>query len=156
MLDRRQLLGSAAALGAASFITPAFAADDEAARLNALMDAFFQEGLQQSPEQATLLGLDKGADAGLRSKLHDESAAGEAARRAQNADQLKRIQGIDASKLSGMDRVNYDTVRYTLESRAATSAFEYGGRGGGGGVSPYVISRQAGAYQDVPGFLDTK
>ncbi len=60
MLDRRQLLGSAAALGAASFITPGFAADDEAARLNAMMDAFFNEGLQQGPEQATLLGLDKG------------------------------------------------------------------------------------------------
>jgi uncharacterized protein (DUF885 family) len=156
MLDRRQLLGSAAALGAASFITPAFAVDDEAARLNALMDAFFQEGLQQSPEQATLLGLDKGANAGLRARLHDESATGETARRALNADQLKRLQGIDAGKLIGMDRVNYDTVRYTLESRAATNAFEYGGRGGGGGVSPYVISQQTGAYQEVPDFLDTK
>src|SRR3569833_4768453 len=80
MLDRRQLLGSAAALGAASFITRAFAADDEAARLNALLDAFFQVGLRQNPEQATLLGLDKGPNAGLRSKLRDESATGEAAR----------------------------------------------------------------------------
>ncbi|MBL6853420.1 MAG: DUF885 family protein [Alphaproteobacteria bacterium] len=156
MLDRRQLLGSAAALGAASFITPVFAADDEAARLNALMDVFFQEGLQQGPEQATLLGLDKGPNAGLRSRLRDESAAGVAASRALSADQLKRIQGIDPGKLSGMDRVNYDTVRYTLESRVAMNAFDYGGAGGGGGVSPYVVSQQTGAYQQVPDFLDTK
>ncbi len=156
MLDRRQLLGSAAALGATAFSPPVFAADDAPARLSALFDAFFQEGLERNPEQATLLGLDKGANAGLRGRLRDESAAGIAAAKAQTADQLRRIGGIDASALSGMDRVNYDTVLYTLESRAAMNGFDYGGAGGGGGVSPYVISQQTGAYQQVPDFLDTK
>src|ERR1700710_2390374 len=141
MLDRRQLLGSAAALGAAALAPPAFAADDAPARLSALFDAFFPEGLERNPEQATLLGLDKGANAGLRGRLRDESAAGIAAAKAQTADQLKRIGGIDASALSGMDRVNYDTVRYTLESRAAMNGFAHGGAGGGGGVSPYVVSQ---------------
>ncbi len=36
------------------------------------------------------------------------------------------------------------------------NAFDYGGAGGGGGVSPYVVSQQTGAYQFVPDFLDTK
>lgn len=157
MLDRRQLLGSAASLAALAYTQRAFADTvPEAQKLNALFDAFSQENLNANPESATLLGLDTGANAGLRAKLHDGSATGEAARRALNADQLKRIAAIDPSKLSGMDRVNYDTVRYVLESRAGTNAFEYGGRGGGGGVSPYVISQQTGAYQEVPDFLDTK
>ena len=158
MLDRRQLLGSAAALGTLAIAAPAFGAPvpGEAVRLNALFDAIFQENLRQNPEQATQLGLDKGDNAELRGKLRDESAAGIAKAKALTADQLARLKSIDAGKLSGMDRVNYDTVLYTLDSRAAMNAFEYGGAGGGGGVSPYVISQQTGAYQSVPDFLDTK
>ncbi|MBV9905102.1 MAG: DUF885 family protein, partial [Alphaproteobacteria bacterium] len=158
MLDRRQLLGSAAAVTALAFAKPVWAASDanEVARLNAMFDDFFQEGLRRSPENATQLGLDKGANADLRGKLRDESAAGIAAAKALNADQLKRLKTIDRSKLSGLDRVNYDTVLYTRESQAAMQAFDYGGAGGGGGVSPYVISQQSGAYQSVPDFLDTK
>ena len=156
MLDRRQLLSTAAALVPLAVIRPAFGADSEAAKLNALFDAFFQEGLRQSPEQATLLGLDTGANADLRGKLRDESAAGIDRAKALTADQLSRLKTVNAGQLGGMDRVNYDTVFYTLDSRAAMNAFDYGGAGGGGGVSPYVISQQTGAYQQVPDFLDTK
>ena len=156
MLDRRQLLGSAAALGTLAIASPAFAAQAPDGRLNALFDAIFQENLRQNPEQATQLGLDKEGNAALRGKLRDESAEGIASAKALTAGQLGRLKAIDAKTLGGMDRVNYDTVLYTLESRAAMNAFEYGGAGGGGGVSPYVISQQTGAYQSVPDFLDTK
>ena len=158
MLDRRQLLGSVAALGTLAIVPPSFGATTpgEAARLNALFDAIFQENLRQNPEQATQLGLDKEGNAALRGRLRDESAAGIAYAKALTAGQLARLKAIDARNLGGMDRVNYDTVLYTLESRAAMNAFDYGGAGGGGGVSPYVISQQTGAYQSVPDFLDTK
>ncbi len=156
MLDRRQLLGSAAALGAAAFAPPVLAAGGDAAALNPLFEAFFEENLRANPEQATLLGLDTGVHADLRGKLRDESAAGIAQARALTADQLARLKAIDAGRLSGGDRVNYDTVLYTLDSRAAMNGFDYGGAGGGGGVSPYAISQQTGAYQQVPDFLDTK
>jgi uncharacterized protein (DUF885 family) len=153
MLSRRDLLSSAAALS----LVPALArasAPDEAAKLNVLMDAIFNENLRRNPEGATQLGFDKGANADLKSKLRDESRAGKAASKAENADQLRRLMALDASKLDGMDRVNYETIRYTKESAVAVGQFDFGAQGSG--PSPYVVSQQTGAYQSVPDFLDTK
>lgn len=156
MLSRRQLLGTAAAAASLALLEPARAASDavEVAKLNALFDTFFQENLRLNPEGATQLGLDKGANADLRSKLHDESAAGIAAAKALNASQLARLKTIDTAKLSGLDRVNYDTVLYTRESTAGVQAFDFGGTSYG--PSPYAVSQLTGAYQSVPDFLDTK
>jgi uncharacterized protein (DUF885 family) len=157
MLDRRRLLGSAASLAAFALSPPAFAdapPSSEAQKLNALFDVFFQEDLRQSPERATQLGLDTGANAGLKSKLRDDSAAGFAATKALTASQLDRLHAIDASKLTGLDRVSYDTVVYTRESSAAVQAFDFGGNSYG--PSPYVVSQLTGAYESVPDFLDTK
>ena len=47
----------------------------EDARLNALFDQCFPEGLRFRPENATNLGRDKGPNADLKSKLADDSAA---------------------------------------------------------------------------------
>ena len=129
MLSRRDLLASTVAASAAAFVLPDFAARADApassaSRLNVLMDNFFQENLQQNPEGATLLGLDKGTNAGLKSKLRDESAVGIAASKALNAGQLARLKALDAGTLTGMDRVNYDTLVYVGESRAAVTAFD--------------------------------
>ncbi len=157
MLSRRDLLSSSASLLALTSFAPIARADTgsgAAANLNALMDAFFQENLRQNPEGATQLGLDTGPNADLKSKLRDESAAGIAASKALNADQLRRLKTIDPGALAGMDRVNYDTVLYTRESAAAIAAFDFGGTSFG--PSPYVVSQLTGAYQSVPDFLDTK
>src|SRR5450755_1429724 len=99
MLSRRDLLASTAAASAVAFVLPDFVAradapESSASRLNVLMDNFFQENLQQNPEGATLLGLDKGANASLKSKLRDESAAGIAAGKALNASQLARLKAL--------------------------------------------------------------
>jgi len=158
MLSRRRFLASTAAVAGAIAAQPlplhAEPAKGEAAKLNALLDAIFQETLHQNPEGATQLGFDKGANADLKSKLRDESASGIAAAKALAADQLRRIQAIDASALTGMDRVNYDTILYTRESAVAVNAFDFGGTSYG--PSPYVVSQLTGAYQSVPDFLDTK
>ena len=157
MLNRRQLLASTAALGALAAQPLRLVAEPvggEAAKLNALLDAIFQEAMRNNPEGATQLGFDKGANADLKSKLRDESTAGIAAAKALNADQLRRLRAIDASALSGMDRVNYDTILYTRESASAINAFDFGGTSYG--PSPYVVSQLTGAYQSVPDFLDTK
>jgi uncharacterized protein (DUF885 family) len=157
MLSRRQLLASTAAT-AAAFSLPKFAfadaANPTAAKLNGLMDTFFQENLRASPERATLLGLDKGANADLKGKLGDESAAGIAADKALNESQLTRLKALDANALSGMDRVNYDTLVYIGDSRARVAAFDFGGSAFG--PSPYAVSQLTGVYQQVPDFLDTK
>ena len=73
MPNRRELtLATAAALAIAPWVSagaqsaPPTAED---ARLTALLDVFFREGLRQNPEGATQLGLDTGANADLRSKI---------------------------------------------------------------------------------------
>jgi uncharacterized protein (DUF885 family) len=161
MLSRRRLLATAAATASANALPkwtfPAYAEaapNSEAAKLNGLMETFFQENLQQNPESATLLGLDKGSNANLKSRLRDESAAGIAAAKALNAGQLARLKQVDAAKLTSMDRVNYDTLLYVGESRAQLAPFDYGGFGYG--PSPYVVSQLTGVYQTIPDFLDTK
>jgi uncharacterized protein (DUF885 family) len=152
MINRRDFLLTASALALAPL--PALAQSGEDARLDTLFAAFVTEDLRRRPEGATQLGLDKGPNADLRSRLSDNSAAGRDAARAMNADQLRRMQGIDRSALTAAGRVSYDTVAYTRRSAAAIAAFDFGG--GGFGPGPYVVSQQTGAYQSVPTFLDTK
>ncbi|OYY91274.1 MAG: Tat pathway signal protein [Sphingomonas sp. 28-66-16] len=155
MISRRTLLMTGAAAGSIAAL-PAFARapDDAGTRLAALFDAMFQDQLERNPEGATQLGLDKGANAGLRAKMSDQGEAGRAAARATTQAELEQLAAIDRTALSAGDRVNYDTVRYTRESAARVQTFDFGGSAYG--PSPYVISQQSGAYQSVPNFLDTK
>ncbi len=149
MFDRRDLLKAGAAAGALAAM-PGWARPAESS-LDALFTGFFQEGLRLRPESATLLGLDKGANAALRWKLSDGSAAGQAAAKALTQSQLKRLSAVDVKALSPVEKVNYDVILYTRQSAAAAQAFDFGS-----GRSPYVISQQDGAYQSTPNFLDTK
>jgi uncharacterized protein (DUF885 family) len=153
MLNRRAMLLSSGAAAVAVGLAPrALAAGDPA--LAALFDQFFQEGLNQRPETATQLGLDKGANAALKARLGDGSTAGRAAAKAQTADQLRRLLAVDRTKLTGADRLNYDTILYTRKSQADLARFDFGGTGFG--PSAYVVSQLTGVYQSVPDFLDTK
>jgi uncharacterized protein (DUF885 family) len=154
MLSRRDVLLTATAAAALGPFGAAQAQSAEDGRLNALFDAFFAEDLRRRPESATQLGMDKGPNADLKSRLGDNSPAGLAAAKAANADQLRRLAQIDQGALSGAGKVNYDTVLYTRRSAAAVQAFEFGGSGFG--PSPYVVSQITGAYQSTPEFLDTK
>ena len=82
-MDRRQFLTtSSIAAGAALLPMPARAAAQAVApsasgdaRLNALFDEIFQDRVHRNPELATSLGLDKGANAYLKSKLDVRPAA---------------------------------------------------------------------------------
>jgi len=154
-IDRRKFLSSSAAAACAApwSVTRALASPDDG--LRALFDAFYAEDIRNNPEQATRLGLDKGANADLKARLNDNSPAGIAATKARTAGQLARLKAFDTSGLSGADRVNYETVLYTKQSQARLQGFDFGGPGAVG-PSPYAISQQSGAYQTVPDFLDTK
>uniref|UniRef100_UPI00157589A6 DUF885 family protein n=1 Tax=Sphingomonas bacterium TaxID=1895847 RepID=UPI00157589A6 len=146
--DRRQFLLGTAALA----VTPLAAADPPA--LATLFDGLVHAQLRRSPEGATNLGLDTGANADLRAKLSDQSAAGIASARAETAAELRRLQAVDRTALDADARVDLDAVLYTRRSAAAVQAFDFGGTGYG--PSPYILSQQTGAYQSVPDFLDTK
>ena len=143
-LNRRAVL----ATGAAAIAAPTLARSAPNAELNKLFDQFFTENLRRQPEGATGLGLDKGPNADLRAKLSDQSDKGRADARAATQDQLRRLKALNPAGLSAADRVNYDTVRFSLNSAAASQLFAYGGGG-----TPYVISQNTGAYQGTPSFL---
>ncbi len=155
MFNRREaMLGGATAAALGPIPARAAPGGSEGARLSAMLDAFFQQALRQSPETATNLGLDTGPNADLRGRLRDESTAGVAAAKALNADQLRQLEGVDRAALTPAERVNLDTLLYTRRTAAAIDSFGYGGSAYG--PTPYVISQQSGAYQSVPDFLDTK
>ncbi|MFC3070738.1 DUF885 domain-containing protein [Phenylobacterium soli] len=123
-------------------------------QLNAALDDFFNEYLQNFPELASSLGLDTGAHADLKSKLHRGSLEALQQDKARTAAQLARLNGIDAAKLSGMAAVNYASVHEDLRvTDAANRRYNYGGQGAG---SPYVLSQITGSYQDAPDFLATQ
>ena len=154
MLDRRSLLLTASAGAAAAALPRNAWAQAAGAPLTPLLDQFFHERLRGRPESATQLGLDKGENADLKSKLTDQSPAGIAAQRALTDDQLRRLEAVDRASLSPPDQVSYDTVLYSLKSSASVQAFDFGGSAFG--PSPYIVSQLTGAYQSVPDFLDTK
>ncbi len=130
------------------------AASGEAAKLNALFDAFMAKQLRQSPETATGLGLDTGDLAWTKGLLSDRSFEAIGANALQTSEQLAALRGIDRRALAGMDAVNYDTVEFVLAVQdEGNRKFSYGGGGSG---APYVLSQLTGSYQYMPDFLDTQ
>jgi len=160
-MRRRDLLSSAAAAAAvsASLPTGVFAQAVSGARrsdhLDALWSGFLEEQLRRKPEEATSLGLDKGENAALKSRLNDRSPAGKAADRAATADRLRRLAQVDRKALSGLSAIDYDTVLYQARSVERLLAFDYGADDGFG-AAPYVLSQLNGAYRSVPDFLDSE
>ncbi len=151
-MDRRAFLLTSGAAVAATAVPPALAqasAGTEDAKLRTLLDKFVYDRLGDSPEQATSLGLDTGERARLRSRLSDNSAAGEARRRARTRAEKTALSRIDRAKLGAAAQIDYDVVQYQLDRSIAGERFPYGDGG-----SPYILSQQNGAYQDVPDFLD--
>ena len=163
MLDRRSLLLTAGALALATqagaktkaplhkAAAPHKAVGPAEAKLNKLMEAFFKEGLDDSPEGVTSLGLDKGARAAAKSQLSDLSLEHLEFDKKLNASQLERLRTVDPGQLAGMARVNYDSIAFGLAVNAeADRRFAYGYEGG---AQPYVLSQLTGSYQQVPSFL---
>ena len=151
-INRRQLLAGTAALGVAG---PALAQPTADDRLLGLFDAMFAEGIAASPERATALGLDTGANASLKSQLSDYSSAGRAADLARAKSQLDRLRAIPADALSPTRRLDRDVVEYDLSRRVMNETrFRFGSAGGN--FAPYVLTHSEGAYREVPGFLDAQ
>ena len=152
-MQRRAFLMGSAATGAAAML-PRLAFAEAKTPLNAMFDTYVQAELRRSPEFATNLGLDTGANADLRGKLSDQSAAARADARAETLAQLKQLEAVDRAALTAPERIDLDCVLYTRRSAAAVSAFDFGGSSYG--PSPYVVSQLSGSYQSIPDFLDTK
>lgn len=153
-MDRRDFLASSGAFALALSADPTFA-KGAAARgdkaLLGLLDAMFADGIARSPEFATVLGLDKGKLAHLRSKLTPPTAAERRAGLARSRAWLSRLNAIPASSLGAAAKRYQALVRYQLEEGITSP-----GRFDIDSVQfPYRINQQGGAYFGTPDFLDS-
>lgn len=155
-MQRRQFLASAG-LAAATTAMPRLAwaaTGTRDADLRAMLDRFFYARLDDSPEQATSLGLDTGPRAVLKARLGDVSRAGEARQFARARRERAALRTIPRDALGDAARLDYDIVGYSLDRVIAGERFAYGASAGR--YAPYVLSQLSGAYRDVPDFLSSQ
>ncbi|MFN7112536.1 MAG: DUF885 domain-containing protein [Brevundimonas sp.] len=157
MIDRRRLMLSAAGVGLASAL-PVFAQTPTEAdtRLDALLTRWFDENLDESPESATSLGLDKGDRAGLAARLSQRGPADVARDKAKAVEQWRVLQAFPKGELSPASLITYEIAAFSAETGAAGATFDYGNVGGGGRQGPYVVTQMSGAYFNVPDFLENQ
>ncbi|MBC7506988.1 MAG: DUF885 domain-containing protein [Sandarakinorhabdus sp.] len=155
--SRRSLLGGAATLGAIA-VLPAGAraatASPRDPQLAAALQTIADKLIQRSPEQATLLGMDTGANAALATRLSDISPAGLAEDRRINAANTALLKTIPRARLVGADINNYDAAAWALQTSTEGERFPFGQSGTSGGI-PYVVSQQGGTYSQAAEFLDS-
>ncbi|MBL8549381.1 MAG: DUF885 family protein [Hyphomonadaceae bacterium] len=155
-----QLSRRAFAAGAAGVFLPfeASAAAVADPRLRALFDAFTEDLLAATPEQATLLGLDSGPRARLRRSLTDRSAAAAVRDRDVCLERLRRLDAIPLETLSGLDLIRCNAVRAAFTLGAEGGAFGYGDNSFTAAMTenatPYIVNQQNGVFSFIPEFLN--
>jgi uncharacterized protein (DUF885 family) len=149
-MDRRAFLSSGAAAAVAVSLPARALAQSGDAALNALFDQIFADTLQRSPERATSLGLDKGANAALRRQLSDRTLAENARDTAATKAWIAKLTAISPASLSEPARLNREIVLYSLNTDiVAWDKFQLDSA-----IRPYRIFQQGGAYFSVPDFLN--
>jgi uncharacterized protein (DUF885 family) len=159
-LTRREALAGLAATTALPLLAsePAFAQAANPASeadASALLDSIAENILKLYPEQATTLGIDKGARAALKSELADRSGIGQQRLAQTIRADLARANAIDVSQLSHSTRTSVEVVRSSYSTALEGFMLPYGDVAvGGWRNTPYVVIQNVGAYLDVPRFLD--
>ncbi|MGW8202717.1 DUF885 domain-containing protein [Sphingomonas bisphenolicum] len=152
-MDRRQFLATTGAValtaGAPRALAQAAGSDD--ARLSAAFAAIFERQLDLSPSFVTSLGLDKGARAGAKSQLDDNSKSAMLKRLAATQGAIKELDSYKAASLSDAQRLNLDVILYALDQQTVAPA-KFGLNSA---VRPYRIFQQGGSYFSTPDFLNT-
>ena len=162
-IDRRSVIAALAATAAATATAPSWSATGRPPALGAadksalkLLDEAAQNLLQLFPETATSLGVDRGADARLRSKLGDRSAAGQRAIAARLRRDLDKVTAIDTAALSHPVRTSVEVVRSAYSTSLEGFTLPYGDiTVGSWRNTPYVVIQNVGAYLDTPRFLES-
>lgn len=152
-MRRRQFLASTGILSVAAAMPSVVRAAQSGpdAEFRAMLDRFFYARLEDSPEQATSLGLDSGSRAGLKSKLSDRSRAGEARQFDRARQELTALKRVRRDTLSSASQLDYDVVEYSAERVLSGQRHAFGASAGR--YAPYVLTQLTGAYRDVPDFL---
>jgi uncharacterized protein (DUF885 family) len=157
-MDRRSFLATSATAALLPLTEmPAIAAATAKAgsgdaHLNSLFEQIFQERVRNSPSLASSLGLDKGPNAALKSRLDTDSApVARAKNLARNRRAIAQLRAISPATLSEPAKLNREVVLYSLEtSTVAPTRWHIDSA-----QRPYPITQQGGAYFDTPDFLNT-
>jgi len=159
-MDRRQFLTTSSLAAAASLVPAAARAATQAAapaasgdaRLNAIFEEIFQDRVKRNPGLASSLGLDKGANAHLKSELDVRPAA-----QARKEDlaiarrDLARVKSVPPASLSDSSKINRDVIAYQFETgMIPAERFNIDSV-----QRPYPIFQQGGAYFSTPDFLNS-
>ena len=157
-MDRRSFLAASTTIAllpltevpALAAVTAKAGAGD--AKLNTLFEDIFQERVRNSPELASSLGLDKGTNAALKSKLDTDPAPVQRRKNlARNRGAIARLDAVSPASLSDAAKLNREVVLYSLNtSTVAASRWDIDSA-----QRPYPITQQGGAYFDTPDFLNT-
>lgn len=159
-MDRRSFLKAGGATAAivpfsaganAAQTAPATAAAGDA-KLNALFEEIFQDRVKRYPELASSLGLDKGVNAGLKSKLDvrpvDQARKEDLALAKKN---LAAVEAIAPASLSDSGKLNREVVAYQMKTgMIPAEKFNIDSV-----QRPYPIFQQGGSYFSTPDFLNT-
>lgn len=138
--------------------TSSSAADAAADRF--LADAA-EELLTEYPENASFLGLDKGARATLKSRLSDYSPDGVARAASAAAARLKKLDSTDRSSLSAGRRLNLAVLQTAHRLALEGFRFPFGdvailNQNISYRNTPYVVAQNTGAFVEIPDFLDSQ
>jgi uncharacterized protein (DUF885 family) len=161
LIDRRDLLLGAGALAlTAPLPARAFQAPADTSA-EAILAEIAEALLADYPENASALGLDHGARAGLKSRLQDRSGAGQQRIAGEVAARLARLGAIDPATLTPAARIDLDVVRTAHETALAGFAFPYGdvatlNQNWSYRNAPYVVAQNTGAFIEVPDLLDSE
>lgn len=158
-LDRRHFIAGAGGL-AATQLLPASALAKSTDGAEAILSGMAEELLAEFPENATALGIDKDARAGLKSRLTDRSPAGNRARGAAAASRLARLKKIDRKTLDASTALDVDVTQAAHQLCVDGYAFPFGdvanlNQNFSYRNAPYVVAQNTGAVYEVPDFLDS-
>jgi uncharacterized protein (DUF885 family) len=159
---RRHFLGSAGAVAALQLL-PGCATRRPAAAggsTEALLAQMAEQLLAEYPENATTLGLDKDARAGLKPRLTDRSLHGRARLAGAAADRLRRLQSVDRAGLDPAEQIHLGVAETAHRLAVEGFRFPYGdvvtlNQNFSYRNAPYVVAQNTGAFVEVPDFLDS-
>jgi uncharacterized protein (DUF885 family) len=161
MLDRRRFLAASASAAALAALPAAAAGAAPAdAATEAMLAGIAEALLRDHPENATTLGLDKGARAALKARLSDRSLAGKAREAAEVAARLAQLHGVPRSRLGASALLDLEVAETAHRTAAEGFRFPYGdvmtlNSNWSYRNSPYALAQNFGAFVETPDLLDS-
>jgi len=159
---RRHFLGSAGAVAVLPLL-PGCAARQAAATdgsTASVLQLMAEQLLAEYPENATSLGLDKGARAGLKTLLTERSLQGRARLAGGAAHRLQRLQAVDRNGLDPAEQIHLGVAEAAHKLAVEGFRFPYGdvvtlNQNLSYRNAPYVVAQNTGAFVELPDFLDS-